>query len=384
MKIVEIHVYSHDLPVKDGPYRIASSTVWSLQSTIVKLVTDSGLTGWGETCPVGPTYQPQHAGGAVAALSEMAPGLLGLDLTHPLALRRAMDGLLCGHNYAKAAVDIAAHDLLGKHYGVRVADLLGGAVTDRVPSYYATGIGEPDEIARIAADKVDSGFPRLQIKIGNRPVELDIETVRKVWERVGGRGIRLAIDGNRSLPARDVLRLSRECPDIPFVLEQPCNTLEEIAAIRNRVHHGIYLDENGEDLSVVIRAAGQGLCDGFGMKVTRIGGLHAMATFRDIAEARALPHTCDDSWGGDIIAAACTQIGATVQPRLCEGVWIAAPYIDRHYDAENGIRIKDGHIRLPDGPGLGITPDESLFGSPVASFELGQGSQGQRLRQVGA
>lgn len=54
MKISEIHVYTHDLPVKDGPYTIASSTVWSLQTTLVKIVTENGLAGWGETCPVGP------------------------------------------------------------------------------------------------------------------------------------------------------------------------------------------------------------------------------------------------------------------------------------------------------------------------------------------
>jgi L-alanine-DL-glutamate epimerase-like enolase superfamily enzyme len=368
MQITEIHVYSHQLPVKNGPYVIASSRVSSLDSTLVKIVTDTGLVGWGETCPVGPTYQPQHALGARAALAEMAQGLIGANPLQPLLLRRRMDGLLNGHRYAKAAVDIAAHDLMGKHFGVRVADLLGGAATERVPSYYATGVGEPDDIARIAAEKIAEGYPRLQIKIGGRPVEIDIEVLRRVWEVARGKGVRLAADGNRNLPTRDVLRLSRECPDIPFVLEQPCNSIEEIAAIRGQVHHGIYLDENGEDLATVIRVAGQGLVDGFGMKVTRIGGLQAMASFRDICEARVLPHTCDDAWGGDIIAAACTQIGATVQPRLNEGVWLAQPYIDGHYDSQNGIKIQGGHIGLPTGPGLGVVPDEGIFGAPVASF----------------
>lgn len=351
-----------------GPYKIASSTVSSLRTTLVRVVTDTGLTGWGETCPVGPTYAPSHALGAVAALTEIAPGLIGENALQPLSLRRQMDGRLCGHNYAKAALDIAVHDLIGKHYGVRVAELLGGVAAERVPSYYATGVGEPDDIARIAAERVAEGFPRLQIKIGNRPVEIDIETIRKVWERVRGSGVRLAVDGNRSLPSRDVLRISRECPHIPFVLEQPCNTLEEVSFLRGRVQHPVYLDENGEDLSTVIRAAGQGLCDGFGMKLTRIGGLLAMATFRDICEARCLPHTCDDAWGGDIIAAACTQIGATVAPRLNEGVWIAQPYIAEHYDDRNGIRIRDGHLDLPEGPGLGVVPDEGRFGPPVVSF----------------
>ena len=368
MKITELHLYAHQLPVKNGPYKMANAEVWSLDSTLVQIVTDTGLVGWGETCPVGPTYQPQHAGGARAALIEMAQGLIGANPLHPLLLRRRMDGLLNGHRYAKAAIDIAAYDLLGKATGLRVADLLGGAVTERVPSYYASGVGAPDEIARIAAEKMAEGYPRMQVKIGGRPVEVDIEALRKVWEVIKGSGMRLAADGNRGLPTRDALRLSRECPDIPFILEQPCNTLEEIAAIRSQVHHGIYMDENGEDLATVIRAAGQGLVDGFGMKVTRIGGLHAMATFRDICEARTLPHTCDDAWGGDIINAACTHIGATVSPRLMEGVWLAAPYVEGHYDSKNGIRIEGGHIKLPEGPGLGVVPDEGIFGAPIASF----------------
>lgn len=367
MNIAEIHVYTHPLPVKDGPYVMASATVWSLETTLVKLVADNGLTGWGETCPVGPVYQPHHARGAQAALAEMAPGLLGANPLQPLALRRRMDALLNGHRYAKAAIDIAAYDLMGKHFGVRVADLLGGAVTERVPSYYSTVVGDPDETARIAAEKAAEGYPRLQIKIGGRPVEEDIAAVRKVWERVASSGVRIAVDANRGLTTRDALRLSRECPDIPFILEQPCNTIEEIAAIRGQLQHAVYLDENAEDLGTVLRAVGEGLCDGFGMKVTRIGGLQAMTTFRDICEVRSIPHTCDDAWGGDLIAAACTHIGATVQPRLLEGVWLAQTYIDGKLDSGPGVKIVDGHIRLPQGPGLGVVPDEGMFGAPVIS-----------------
>jgi L-alanine-DL-glutamate epimerase-like enolase superfamily enzyme len=118
----------------------------------------------------------------------------------------------------------------------------------------------------------------------------------------------------------------------------------------------------------VISAAWTGLVDGFGMKITRIGGLQNMRTFRDLCEARNLPHTCDDAWGGDVIAAACTQIAATMRPDLCEGAWVAASYIQGNYDADHGIRIEGGHIRRPTGPGLGVTPDAAHFGAPVASF----------------
>lgn len=367
MKIVEVHIYQHDLPVKNGPYVMANSLVDSLDTTLVKIVADNGLVGWGETCPVGPTYAPGHSAGARAALCLIAPALIGAGELAPLAMRRLMDRQLNGHHYAKAAVDIAIYDLWGKHLGQRVADLLGGAVTEKVPSYYALSVGTPDETARIAAEKVAQGYPRLQIKVGGRALELDIETIHKVSE-VAGKKVRLAVDANRGWSTRDILLVDQACRDIPFILEQPCNSIEEIATVRSQLSHPVYADESAVDLNTVLRLIGDRLVDGFGMKLTRLGGLHAMATFRDICEARGLPHTCDDSWGGDIIAAACTHVGATVRPDLLEGVWLAQPFIEGHYDPVNGIEINDGHIALPVGPGLGISPDEAGFGAAFASF----------------
>jgi L-alanine-DL-glutamate epimerase-like enolase superfamily enzyme len=93
-----------------------------------------------------------------------------------------------------------------------------------------------------------------------------------------------------------------------------------------------------------------------------------MTTVRDICAARNLPHSCDDAWGGDVLAAACTHLGATVRSDLLEGVWLAASYIDGHYCGEGGLEVVGGHVDLPNGPGLGIAPEEALFGDPVAEF----------------
>lgn len=160
----------------------------------------------------------------------------------PGRLRRQMDACLNGHNYAKAAVDIAAHDLMGKSLGVNVADLLGGAVTDRVPSYYATSVGNPDDIARLAKEKRKEGYPRLQVKVGGRPAEIDIETIAKVWEGIRESGIRLAVDGNRGWTTRDALRVSRELPHVPCIMGQPCNSIQELEKIRTQINHGIFMD----------------------------------------------------------------------------------------------------------------------------------------------
>jgi len=229
-------------------------------------------------------------------------------------------------------------------------------------------VGAPDDIARLAHEKCQEGYPRLQIKVGGRLVEVDIETIVKVGEPVKGTGMRLAVDGNRGWTTRDAIRVSRELPHIPFIMEQPCNTVDDLRKIRPQVHHAIYMDENSVDLPTVLNAVGTELVDGFGMKVTRIGGHHPTRAFRDICEARSLPHTCDDSWGGDIIAAACTQIVATVDPRLLAGVWLVQPYIEGHYDTHRPVQVQAGHINVSSAPGLGIEPDETLFGAPNASF----------------
>lgn len=367
MKISGIHVFAHMLPVRGGAYRTSGSALETADSTIVKVAADNGLVGWGEVCPLGPTYQPQHAKGARAALEDIAPCVVGMELDGIASLHRRMDAALDGHAYAKAALDIAAYDLLGKHLGARVAELLGGAVTERVPSYYATCVDTPEEGARIAAEKVAEGYPRIQLKVGGRSVEVDIEAVRKTHERIGGKA-RLAVDANRGLATGEAVLLSHACRDIPFVLEQPCNSLEEIRAIRGRVCHPIYIDESGADLGVVMQAAAEGLCDGFGMKVTRIGGLKGGAWMRDMCAIRSLPHTTDDNWGGDIVSAACVHLGATVRARLMEGAWLAQPYVEGHYDSRNGIRIEGGHVALPSGAGLGVEPDEGVFGEPCLVF----------------
>lgn len=280
-----------------------------------------------------------------------------------------MHALLSGHNYAKAAFDLAAHDITGKHFELRVADLIGGVVTERVPSYYAVSGDSVEEYLERAEQRVHEGYPRLQIKAGALgSVTEDIAAVRAIWDKIGHKA-RLAVDGNRGLTGPDAMHLSQACKDIPLVVEQPCNTLDAILAIKDRLHHPVFLDESTESLSIVLSAVAKRQCDGFGMKITRVGGIRPMSLVRDMCHIRSMPHTCDDAWGGDILAAACVHVAATVQPQLLEGVWIAEPYLDVHYDPQNPIEVVGGHIQLPTGPGLGVVPDEELFGPPVAVIE---------------
>ncbi len=339
----------------------------SFDTTIIEIVTENGMVGYGETCPHGPVYQPHHAAGARAALRQIGPHLIGLNALWIDCVHDAMDEALGGHRYVKAAVDIALWDLAGKSYGARACDLLGGARQERVPSYYAIGVTEPEEASSMAREKQAEGYRRLQLKVGGRDPDIDIAAIRKVHETLQPH-VKLAVDANRGWTCRDTLTVSQACRDLSLVIEQPCGTMEEIASLRGRISHPIFLDESMEGLGAVMRAVGQRICDGFSLKVTRMGGLSSMRTIRDVCRVANLPITCDDAWGGDITAAACTHIGATVVPRLLEGVWLAAPYIDGHYDPENGISVENGTIKVPEGPGLGVQPDVTLWGPPVHSF----------------
>ncbi|MEM7270732.1 MAG: mandelate racemase/muconate lactonizing enzyme family protein [Pseudomonadota bacterium] len=361
--IKRISVFAHTLEVVNGPYVFSGGTLGALTTYLVKIEGDNGHSGWGETCPLGPTYQPAHALGAEAGLRELAPILVGAEAT-PRAAMALMNRSLDGHNYVKAAFEIALYDLVGKAAGLPVSTLLGGALRDRIPSYYAISLMDPEPTAEVVREKQREGYRGLQIKIGSGDVMKDAEVLHAAWDACAP-GVTLAADANRAMTVDETIQLSQQVSDVPVAFEQPVRTMEEVASLKGRLNHALYLDEATVDVAAVQHAFGNDLCDGLGMKITRVGGLGNMAAIRDMAAARRAKISVDDSWGGDVIAAACVHMGATVDPRLFRGTWLAAPYIDHHYDHEHGIEIKDGHIAAPSLPGLGVTPDEAIFGDPI-------------------
>ncbi|MBX2868666.1 MAG: mandelate racemase/muconate lactonizing enzyme family protein [Acidiferrobacterales bacterium] len=363
--IAEIHVYSKTLPVKNGPYTMAGQEVWELDTTIVQMVDQNGVSGWGEVCPLGTLYAPIHAGGLRSALELFAPAIIGAEVT-PRNVVRILNQTLNGHNYARAILDIAVYDLLGKTLNVPVSTLLGGAIQDRVKSYYVLGLKPVESIVELARAKVDEGMRRLQIKIGRPDLAEDIEVIRKVYAEVGTTTSLIA-DGNRGLSGRDAIQLSQACRDIPITLEQPCDMIETNRSIRSQLCHPLFLDENILDVNMAADAIGQGIVDGFSMKISRLGGLSQFAVFRDLCAARGLPHTVDDGWGGNILAAATIHMASTVSPKYLEAAWLATPYQERGYSPDPLITIKNGYVDVPKGAGLGINPDPAQFGAPILS-----------------
>src|SRR4051794_29180924 len=108
MKITGLTAWQVDLPLKEGRYSWSNGNfVEVFDSTVIGVATDAGIVGYAECCPLGSAYLPAYAKGVRAGLEEIGPKLIGLDPTELGVLNRAMDGMLRGHPYVKAPVDIA-------------------------------------------------------------------------------------------------------------------------------------------------------------------------------------------------------------------------------------------------------------------------------------
>ncbi len=118
MKITRIAVHRTDLPYVDGAYAWgAGNRIESATASVVVIDTDAGLTGCGEFTPCGENYMVAHSEGVGAAARLLAPRLIGEDPRQVARIEQLMDHVIQGHGYAKAPIDAACWDILGKALG---------------------------------------------------------------------------------------------------------------------------------------------------------------------------------------------------------------------------------------------------------------------------
>src|SRR6056300_1764203 len=125
MKITRISLWHVPLTSYETYYMADGKTCDTVESAVLRIDTDSGITGWGEVCPI-PHYLPAYARGVAPALQELAPVVLGGDPVGAEALMAKADAFLPGHVYAKSALDIALWDITGQVAGLPLHALLGG------------------------------------------------------------------------------------------------------------------------------------------------------------------------------------------------------------------------------------------------------------------
>jgi len=367
MKIEAITVFQVDLPL-EHPYWLSGGRLKfeTLDATLVKLVTDTGLVGWGEGTPWGHTYVPAHGPGIRAGIETMAPFILGLDPRRVLDVERAMDIALPGHLYAKSPIDMACWDIAGQAAGLPIADLMGGG--SRTPRPIASSVGAKtvEETREVMERYRKRGYIAHSVKIGG-DVERDIARVRDV-ESIRQPGEIVLYDVNRGWTRQQALRVMSACEDLHVMFEQPCETLDDIATISGLHASPVSVDESLVTLQDAARIARDGLAQIFGIKLNRVGGLTKAARMRDIALAHGIDMFVMATGGTVLADTEALHLAATIPDDHCHAVWACQDMITVDVAGGRGPRNVDGHLHLPEAPGLGVHPDEAALGDPVGEY----------------
>lgn len=368
MKISRISVYQVDLPL-EYPYWLSGGRLRFdvLDATLVKIETDAGVVGWGEGTPWGHTYVPAHGPGVRAGIETLAPFVMGLDPGKLLDVERAMDLALPGHFYAKSPVDMACWDIAGQVAGMPIADLMGGGSRTARAIASSVGANTVEETREVVERYRSRGYVAHSVKIGG-DVERDIARVRDM-ESIRKPGEIVLYDVNRSWTRQQALRVMSSCEDLNVMFEQPCETLDDIAAISSKHASPVSVDESLVTLQDAVRIARDGIAEVFGIKLNRVGGLTKAARLRDIALAHGIDLFVMATGGSVLADAEALHLSATIPDSNCCAVWACQDMLTVDIAGGRGPRNIEGHLYLSEEPGLGVYPDEGMLGDPVAVYQ---------------
>ncbi|MFN7922014.1 MAG: mandelate racemase/muconate lactonizing enzyme family protein [Bryobacteraceae bacterium] len=336
------------------------------ETLLVKIETDAGLTGWGETAPIG---------GTRGAIDEsLGPRLIGENPLEYRRLWRLLWGPNFGNGLAVGALDIALNDVRGKALNLPIAELFGGRLRDRVPAYasamnYLEGIEPEEQFPKEAAEKVRQGFKALKMRIGRYPVAREAKFIAAVRATVGP-DIRLFADANAAYTVATALEMGHELHRLGFeAFEEPLPQSPKYAGyedLRRRLPLSLAAGE-----AVDSRAAAKELIDRRVMDIIQpdvslcggIGEALAIAEMAALSGIRCMPHC----WGSDIVIAATTNLvsllpephpGFPTDPPLLELDQSENPW--RNGLAKDPLHFENGSMAVPVKPGLGIEVNEEV------------------------
>ncbi|KNG94870.1 mandelate racemase/muconate lactonizing enzyme family protein [Pseudaestuariivita atlantica] len=335
----------------------------TVTTTVLAIDTDTGLTGWGEVCPI-PHYLPAYPGGVAPALTELAPVLLGADPVGPEALMAAADAYLPDHRYAKSALDIALWDLTGQAANLPLYALLGGRQAADMPLYHSITCIAPDDMAAIAREAQGQGITQFQVKLGaSGDWSTDAERLAKVREAVGD-GPLVYGDWNCGATPLDATRTARAVRHLDIMIEQPCPTIEQCAQVRHATGLPMKLDEAAHDTATLLEGAKHACMDAVALKLSKFGGLSKLRQARDLCLHLGARMCVECTWGSDIVTAAALHLAAATPPKWLLNTCDLSGYVGPRLAPDAPARA-NGRIAPPDGAGLGITVDRDVLGPPI-------------------
>lgn len=373
--IAAIHIFPIHLPMIRS-FSFASGSAGKAGGkaphVLVKLTDSDGRVGWGEGRPV-PGWSPETLETVTATLRKyLAPAVIGLPVTDRWAVHQCMQRALgrgpsMGQPIARAALDMALHDLLAKRAGLSLRAFLGGSDEQRSMylSYTLTGHDRASIDAEMDAG-LAAGFRHFNFKAAVAP-ETDVEVAERVKERIPPGGFVWA-DANQGFRLHNARRVARAFESIGVdVLEQPlpADQFEQMAALRASTAIPLAVDEASVGPADFLHYVSRGLVDYLVIKVTRSGGIWPSLQQIAIAEAAGLPLLVSGLTDGFLTKVAACQLALTFGfngPAALNG----SQFTDESALYPNKAALeRDGCVHLNDAPGLGVEPDEDALRSLV-------------------
>jgi D-galactarolactone cycloisomerase len=361
---VETFALMHKLAKGIGP-SVASAAV--RDALLVKISTDSGLVGWGETADVGGTR------GIIEG--HLKNVLLGKNPLEHRKLWRSMWGANFGDGRAVAGCDIALHDLRGKALGLSIADMYGGRQREKIMGYaaamnYTDGVRPEDQHPPEAAALARQGFKAMKIRTGRYGFKRDLAVIEKIRDAVGP-DVRLLTDGNGAFTLPQAVKFGKELEKLDFYcFEEPLPQHPNYAAYDELTRSldigiagGEVLDSRATAREHIVKRS----FDIIQADVSLCGGIAEVLFISEMARLfgiQALPHC----WAGAIVIAASLHVNSLMAPHY-QG-WAGGDEPMMEFDVyENPFRdeivtkkfeLKNGYFDVPTGPGLGIEINEEV------------------------
>jgi o-succinylbenzoate synthase len=335
-----------------APFRTSFGVEHARDVLLVRVVTPDA-EGWGE-CVAGaePRYSSEYADGAADVLGRfLLPALADVPELRPEAVAPAL-GFVKGHRMAKAALELAVLDAWLKARGIPLARHLG-ATRERVPAGVSVGImGSLPELLDAVAGYLDAGYLRIKLKI---EPGWDLEPVRSVRERFGDQ-LALQVDANAAYTLADAAHLARLDPFGLLLIEQPLPEEDLLghAELQRRLRTPVCLDESITSAKAAVDAVELGACRIVNVKAGRVGGYLEARRLHDLCHARGVP-----LWCGGMLE---TGVGRAANVALAALPGFTLPgdtsASDRYYhlDLTAPFVLRDGHLPVPQGPGIGVEP----------------------------
>jgi len=340
---------------------MAAETVTRADNVLVRVESETGLIGWGEAASA-PTMTGETVSSMMAAVSHMGPGLRGRAADDFAGASAAMDALMYGNTGAKAAIEIALHDLVARAAGQSLYALFAAKARSRMAVLAV--IGSTDEAAdlREAKERFAAGYRAFKIKVGIAAPEADGARTRAVCRmlKASGEGCLVSADANQGFTVEEAVRFTAAVGDAGLdFFEQPvrAHDLNGMARVAAASRVPIGADEGIHSLDDIERHHAHKAAAGVSLKAIKLGGLRALLDACRLCDRLGMKVNVSCKTGESSVASAAALHLAAVVPDLAWGLTLTNGGLAEDVTADP-LRVDRGHVEVPSGLGLGIEVDE--------------------------